>query len=94
MYEKRGHLCPNSIRLLCSCAIIVTALVSVHYDELCYVLMLETGEVQRPHPGLVDENGVASLRTTVNVCPDIYRTPLHHVQTDVSAAADYRIRIF
>lgn len=45
-------------------------------SSIYYVLMWETGEVQRPHPGLVDENGVAPVRTVV------------------SAATDYRIRIF
>jgi len=89
---------PNSTRLLCSCAIVVTALVSVHYDELYYVLMWETGEVQRPHPGLVDENGVAPLRTARKSLgarlPRLVLAPLHDVRSDVSAVADYRIRIF
>jgi len=72
MFGKRGF----AFKLLSSCAIVVTALVSVHYDELYYVLMWETGEVQCPHPGLVDENGVVLLRIARKslgaVCPDLY----------------------
>lgn len=60
----------------------------MQYNELYYVLMWETvGEVQcPPHPGLVDENGVAPRRTArKSLGAGLPRlvlliAPLHHVR--------------